>query len=77
MAIGEIPRHEMNHSKAIWATVNRPAPTLEGKFSASFKDFVALCLVKDSKARAVRQLPTQYAYQSHPYAYQSHPYAYQ
>ncbi|KAL1921030.1 uncharacterized protein VTP21DRAFT_11665 [Calcarisporiella thermophila] len=43
--------------KVLHAIVHSPPPTLEGKFSREFKEFVALCLAKKSKKRpTARQL---------------------
>lgn len=51
MATGRTPRQELHQMKAVWMTAHNAPPTLEGKFSDSFKAFVALCLTKEAKDR--------------------------
>eukprot|EP00047_Mylnosiga_fluctuans_P012775 m.27779 g.27779 ORF g.27779 m.27779 type:complete len:328 (-) comp4455_c0_seq1:237-1220(-) len=51
LATDHLPRGELHQMKAIWMTAHHLPPTLEGKFSSAFKDFVTVCLVKDPRLR--------------------------
>ncbi|KIK64780.1 hypothetical protein GYMLUDRAFT_131664, partial [Collybiopsis luxurians FD-317 M1] len=51
MAKGEPPLREYHPMRALFLIPKVKPPVLEGPFSAAFRDFVSLCLTKDTDAR--------------------------
>jgi serine/threonine protein kinase len=52
MAKGKAPYSELNALKALFLIPKNDPPTLEGNFSKLFKEFVALCLIKNPEERS-------------------------
>lgn len=51
LACGDPPYSEIHPMKVLFLIPKNPPPTLEGKFSKPFKQFVELCLRRDPKER--------------------------
>ncbi len=57
MAKGEPPLAEYHPMRALFLIPKAKAPVLEGPFSSTLKEFVALCLTRDpSKRQTVKEL---------------------
>ncbi|KAL3139596.1 hypothetical protein ABBQ38_003915 [Trebouxia sp. C0009 RCD-2024] len=62
MATGAPPHADLHPMRVLFLIPKSPAPELEGPFSASFKDFVTVCLQKDPTRRPSAEGLLQHAF---------------